>query len=104
MSHDNEYFEREYDDHVYEDDYYEEHYEEEELEAEDEEELIEEDDELDDEESTTEKRINRSFACEDCDYRWDDYIIKTKGNLEDEDEDYSDVVCPMCGSINVEQI
>ena len=47
-------------------------------------------------------RIALSFACEDCDYRWDDVIIKNK---EDEEDDFEfSATCPMCGSQNVTQI
>ncbi len=102
MTQDSDNMEKEYDDQVYEDEYYEENYDEEELE---EDEKIKDDD-SDDDDEVEEKHIHLSFACEDCDYRWDDVIVKIKGgNLEDEgDDDYSDVACPMCGSMNVEQI
>jgi len=83
---------------LYEDDYYEEHYDEEELKDD-----SEDDESNDDEKDEGEKKINMSFACEDCDYRWDDVIIKIKGNLEDENDEV-EVACPMCGSMNVEQI
>lgn len=103
MTNDSDNLEKEYDDQVYEDEYYEENYDEEELE---EDEKIKDDDDYDDDDEVEEKHVHVSFACEDCDYRWDDVIVKLKsGNLEDEgDEDYSDAVCPMCGSMNVEQI
>ena len=106
----NDNYEKEFEDEVYEDEYYDENYDEEELEDEsdylDEEE--EEKDELDDDydeedEYDNEKKINVSFACDDCDYRWDDVIIKRRGNLEDEEEEF-DSVCPMCGSVNLTQI
>ncbi len=59
-------------------------------------------DELDEEsEDQEEKGLNLSFACEDCDYRWDDYIVGEKDEIESEE---FDIVCPMCGSINVSQI
>jgi hypothetical protein len=51
-------------------------------------------------EDDSETRIPISFACEDCDYRWDDVIIQTE---DGEDEDVA-AVCPMCGSENVSQI
>lgn len=47
-----------------------------------------------------ESRIPVSFACDDCDYRWDDVIVK---NNDEDDDDYS-ATCPMCGSMNVTQI
>jgi hypothetical protein len=85
--------EKDMDDEVYEDSFY------------------ESDEELDEDDSKEEKgpganeedgetRIPISFACEDCDYRWDDVIIQTE---DGEDEDVS-AVCPMCGSENVSQI
>lgn len=48
-----------------------------------------------------EKGVDLSFACEDCDYRWDDYIVGEKEDIENEEYD---IVCPMCGSLNVSQI
>ncbi len=108
-----EYREKDFDDEVYEDDYYEEHYDEEELEEEGEladegiieetagsdlEENEEQEDDLG-EEWDSDKKVTVSFACDDCDYRWDDVIIKKKDSLDDEDE--IDAICPMCGSMNV---
>lgn len=94
----NDKFEKEFEDEVYEDEYYDEHYDEEELE--DDAELVEED-EVDDE-VDDDKKIHLSFACEDCDYRWDDIILKDK-DIEDEEIDI-EVICPMCGSVNITQI
>jgi hypothetical protein len=107
-----DYHEKDYEDEVYEDDYYEEHYEEEELADESdhirEEGLIEEEEEqpeegLEEEELPEEgwdddKKVTVSYACEECDYRWDDIIIKKKGEIEEEE---LDIICPMCGSMNV---
>ena len=60
-----------------------------------------EDDEVEDDENDDEggdREIAISFACEDCDYRWEIYV-------EDEDEDLDDTqFCPMCGSANTSQI
>ncbi len=90
-------FEKDFDDEVYEDEFYEDNIEEE-LVDEDEKEIFEdEEDELFEE---PEKKIEVSLACEDCDYRWEDVVIKPK----DVDLDDIEVVCPMCGSINVTQI
>lgn len=101
-------FEKDYDDEVYEDEFYDENYNEEELVDEDDEDEEEEEEKAketeDDADWDEEKRIDFSFACEECDYRWDDYIVKRKGNLEDEEEEEFDVVCPMCGTTNVTQI
>jgi hypothetical protein len=125
-----DYHEKDYDDEVYEDDYYEEHYEEEELEDESELlEEDEEDKKIVDEETAEEaadepedeadveveaeaeaeakepswdeedqKKITVSYACDECDYRWDDVIIRKKDVIEDEE---FDIICPMCGSMNV---
>ncbi len=109
--------EKDFDDEVYEDEYYEEHFEEEELvgedevadtvEGDDDEENqpkeragLEEDDEWEDKKNT--RKVEVSYACEDCDYRWEDVIIKKKNRLEDDEE--LEVVCPMCGSTNITQI
>ncbi|MCR9144333.1 MAG: hypothetical protein NXI24_18950 [bacterium] len=36
-----------------------------------------------------------SYVCEDCDYRWEESGM---------DEVEGNIVCPMCGSINVTQL
>jgi DNA-directed RNA polymerase subunit M/transcription elongation factor TFIIS len=113
----NDYHEKDFNDEVYEDDFYEKHYKGDDLEAAsghlDDEELrdedlgedekaeeeddreIEEFDELDWEDE--EKKITVSYACDECDYRWDDIVVRKKGEAEEE----SDIICPMCGSMNV---
>jgi len=96
-----DFHEQEFDDQVYEDGYYRDNYDEEELE--DDSDHLSENEYESDIDWDEEKRIHLSFACEDCDYRWDDQIIKIKGNLEDEIDDL-DIICPMCGSMNVSQI
>jgi len=40
-----------------------------------------------------------SFACEDCDYRWEDFYDE-----EDEMSDEHYQTCPMCGSTAVTQL
>ncbi|HRP68011.1 MAG TPA: hypothetical protein PLY93_00565 [Turneriella sp.] len=61
----------------------------------------EDEDELDDDdesEDESEREIAVSYACEDCDYRWEIYI-------EEEDDEMDDTqYCPMCGSANTSQI
>ena len=89
-------FEKEFDDEVYEDDFYEETFDDEEL---IEEEIIEEE-LIDDEIDEDEKHIAVILACDDCDYRWEDVIVKRK----DEDIEDLEIICPMCGSTNVSQI
>lgn len=49
-----------------------------------------------------EVKFDLSFACDDCDYRWDDTIVRRQDEFE-EGQDV-DVACPMCGSSNVTQI
>jgi rubrerythrin len=106
MTNEFEHYEKEFDDQVYEDDYYEENFDEEEL-VDDDDREFEEKEEVEEEEegegsgSGEQKKIHVSYACEDCDYRWDDIIIK-KGTFDDEEE--TDAICPMCGSLNVDQI
>jgi len=93
-----DYLERDFDDQVYEDDYYS---EDEELEDEEEAYFNDEEDEGDDEGGASERKIHMSYACEECDYRWDDVIYKRKDDIDDTE---ADAVCPMCGSMNVTQI
>jgi predicted RNA-binding Zn-ribbon protein involved in translation (DUF1610 family) len=127
-----DYQEKEFDDEVYEDGYYEDNYEEEELEEDgeekdksrktvkkpkkslietvfedDEKEKDEDDDDDDDDEEKEdswekERKINVSYACEDCDYRWDDIVIK-KSEFDSEEEIF-ETACPMCGSMSITQI
>jgi DNA-directed RNA polymerase subunit RPC12/RpoP len=91
-----DFIEKDYNDEVYEDDYYEENY--------NEEELKDSDDFLDDEDDlysdSGERKVHISYACEDCDYRWDDVIVRKRHDFEDDDME-RDIICPMCGSINI---
>ncbi|MBE7438399.1 MAG: hypothetical protein HS115_08105 [Spirochaetales bacterium] len=41
--------------------------------------------------------VDSSFVCEDCDYRWDGAALA-------EELDMGQLVCPMCGSVNVTQL
>ena len=100
MARDKGYFEKDYDDHVNEDDYYEDNYEEELVDEEYEDDEIDDDDDEEDEDEG--RRIQYIYACEDCDYRWDDYKLSSGGFVGAESPD--DIACPMCGSDNVEQI
>lgn len=90
-------FEKEFDDEVYEDDFYEETFDDEEML---EEEMLEEDLVEEDELEEDEKHIAVILACDDCDYRWEDVIVKRK----DEDIEDLEIICPMCGSTNITQI
>jgi Zn finger protein HypA/HybF involved in hydrogenase expression len=78
-------------DEVYEDSFYD-----------NEEELAEEEPVVDDAAAVEEEetRTPVSFACDDCDYRWDDVIVKSK----DDDDDEFSATCPMCGSMNVTEL
>lgn len=50
----------------------------------------------DDDDDEEEEYVVLSFACEDCDYRWEVTV---------EDEDQEEIqYCPMCGSSNTTQI
>ncbi len=77
------------------DDYYDKESEEE---SEDE---LDEKEEEDEEEKDDETRVHLSFACDDCDYRWDDVIVGNKEKIEREE---FDMACPMCGSVAITQI
>ncbi len=60
------------------------------------------DDEANDDEYDEEGNLtSASYACEDCDYRWDvmNETTNSYGELDDDE-----VVCPMCGSTHVTQI
>lgn len=111
MKNDFEHYEREFDDQVYEDEFYEENYTEEELSDEDDlednkrtnKDMFDDDSDdnyLSDDDDLGEKRIHVSYACDDCDYRWEEVIIKT----DEFDDEEPEILCPMCGSLHVEQI
>jgi hypothetical protein len=53
------------------------------------------------EEENGDTKVHLSFACDDCDYRWDDIVIDNKDNIEREE---FDIACPMCGSTAITQI
>ena len=105
-------FEKDFDDRVYDDDYYDENYDQEELIDDDDMDdddddvtmdIDEDDEDLFDEDGNPKKfKESVSYACEDCDYRWDDVIVKRKDDLNYDDD--PTVVCPMCGSMNCNQI
>lgn len=54
------------------------------------------DDEFDEDRGFT----SASYACEECDYRWD--VMSEADSFGEFDDD--EVVCPMCGSTHVTQI
>ncbi|MDH5716443.1 MAG: hypothetical protein OEZ22_02260 [Spirochaetia bacterium] len=57
---------------------------------------VEDDDENEDYDENEEVII--SYACEDCDYRWE-------VTVDEEDIEYDNLqYCPMCGSMNTTQI
>lgn len=100
-------FEKDFDDEVYEDSFYsdeEELEEDEETDSEDEsdEEEVEDEFDLDDDDEGNVK-VDLSFVCDDCDYRWDDAVLQNNNEFG-EAEEITDTVCPMCGSMNVTQI
>lgn len=63
----------------------------------DDDDAFDDDEEEDDEGAGGEHEIAVSYACEDCDYRWEIYV-------EEEDEMDDTQYCPMCGSANTSQI
>lgn len=96
-----DYPEKDLDDEVYEDDYYDKHYDQEELiDDDDDKDLIDDDDDGDG--KVTKIKESVSYACEECDYRWDDVIVKIKDDIDYDDD--PTVICPMCGSMNCTQI
>ena len=63
---------------------------------------IDDEDKEDEDEDELEEELDEiivSYACEDCDYRWE-------VTFEDEEEEALDETqyCPMCGSANTTQI
>jgi len=104
--------EKEFDDEVYEDEFYEENFDEEEL-FDEEDRIREEDDDfgddyLDDDLDAEEgwdddrkgkRKVEMSYSCDDCDYRWDHVEMRSKNSVDDDYE--QDVICPMCGSTNI---
>ena len=56
-------------------------------------------DERDDE---FENFINRTYVCEDCDFRWAEKIFPERNDFPDYDDEMGHAhICPMCGSMNV---
>lgn len=61
---------------------------------------VESDAEADDEEY--ENYINRTYVCEDCDFRWTEKIYPERNDYPDYDDELGHAhICPMCGSMNV---
>ncbi len=61
------------------------------------------DDDEDDEEVGETKTSSISYACEDCDYRWD-ATVETYNVINQYSDEGSTEYCPMCGSFNTLQI
>jgi hypothetical protein len=56
----------------------------------------------DSEDLEVETGINKTFVCEDCDFRWQEKIYPDRNDYPDyEDELGGTHACPMCGSANV---
>jgi hypothetical protein len=46
--------------------------------------------------------INRTYVCEDCDFRWAEKIYPERNDYPDYDDEMGHAhICPMCGSLNV---
>jgi len=59
-------------------------------------------DDVEDDDHEEESYINKTFVCEDCDFRWQEKIYPDRNDYPDyEDELGGAHVCPMCGSMNV---
>lgn len=59
---------------------------------------LEDMDQYEDDEEDDDEYIVLSFACEDCDYRWEI-------SVEDDEEEMKETqYCPMCGTSNTTQI
>lgn len=56
-----------------------------------------EEDDFEEDEEDEEEEYYISYACEDCDYRWEVLV-------EDDEEIDAVQYCPMCGSANTTQI
>jgi hypothetical protein len=60
------------------------------------------DSEVDDDEYEVENFINKTYVCEDCDFRWTEKVYPDRNDFPDYDDELGfDHVCPMCGSMNV---
>ena len=56
----------------------------------------------DPEDLETETGINKTFVCEDCDFRWQEKIYPERNDYPDYEDELGGVhACPMCGSVNV---
>lgn len=65
---------------------------------------IDDEEELDDfvDDDEEENYINRTFVCEDCDFRWTEKIYPDRNDYPDYDNEMGpQPICPMCGSMNV---
>ena len=50
----------------------------------------------------SEPTINKTFVCEDCDFRWQEKIYPERNDFPDYEDELGGVhACPMCGSVNV---
>jgi hypothetical protein len=58
---------------------------------------MEEEDEME-----AEPCIDKTFVCEDCDFRWQEKIYPERNDFPDYEDELGGVhACPMCGSVNV---
>jgi predicted RNA-binding Zn-ribbon protein involved in translation (DUF1610 family) len=58
----------------------------------------------DENEEDNANQSSASYACEDCDYRWDAFTNdeSSLNGMGEEEED--EIICPMCGSTYITQI
>jgi rubrerythrin len=56
----------------------------------------------DDADDEFENFINRTYVCEECDFRWAEKIYPDRNDFPDYDDEMGHAhVCPMCGSTDV---
>jgi rubrerythrin len=56
----------------------------------------------DSDEYEIESSLERTYVCEECDFRWTDTIYPDRNDYPDYDDELGQAhVCPMCGSMNV---
>ena len=50
----------------------------------------------------SENYLNKTYVCEECDFRWTDTIYPERNDYPDYDDELGQAhICPMCGSTNV---
>jgi rubrerythrin len=72
------------------------------IESTDQEDSPESDFSYDDADDEFENFINRTYVCEECDFRWAEKIFPDRNDFPDYDDEMGHAhICPMCGSTDV---